>query len=171
MRQLAKLVTLQMLRAYKWAISPLFPPSCRYVPTCSEYCMEAVERYGVVRGALMGCARILRCHPFARGGYDPVVRDSEGHSFRGCGKSDSSTRVLPQRVNSPRKNRQEQQEQSSGARASIDFARPTAPIELVPFPVTRESAFFQRPVKAWLTLHNLRRGLEPRPFKSVGTET
>jgi len=171
MRQLAKLVTLQMLRAYKWAISPLFPPSCRYVPTCSEYCMEAVERYGVVRGALMGIARILRCHPFARGGYDPVVRDSEGHSFRGCEKSDSSAPVLPEHVNRPRKNWQEPQQQTSGAKARVDLARPMARVELVPFPVMCESAFFQRPVKARLTLHNLRRGFKPRPFQSVGTET
>ena len=58
MRQFAKLVTLQVLRAYKWAISPLFPPSCRYVPTCSEYAMEAVERYGAVRGMLMALIRL-----------------------------------------------------------------------------------------------------------------
>jgi uncharacterized protein len=72
MRYLVQRVVLQMLRAYKWAISPLFPPACRYVPTCSEYAMEAVERYGVFRGGLMALARLLRCHPFARGGYDPV---------------------------------------------------------------------------------------------------
>lgn len=81
MRQLAKLVTLEMLRAYKWAISPLFPPSCRYVPTCSEYAMEAVERYGAVRGVLMALWRVLRCHPFARGGYDPVVKLSKSPPF------------------------------------------------------------------------------------------
>jgi len=74
MREVGKLVTLGMLRAYKWAISPLFPPSCRYVPSCSEYAMEAVERYGAVRGVLMGFGRVLRCHPFVRGGYDPVVK-------------------------------------------------------------------------------------------------
>lgn len=78
MRQLAKLVTLQLLRAYKWAISPLFPPSCRYVPTCSEYAMEAVERFGVLRGGFMAMARLLRCHPLAGGGYDPVVRHAHG---------------------------------------------------------------------------------------------
>ena len=78
MRQLAKLLTLEMLRAYKWAISPLFPPSCRYVPTCSEYAMEAVERYGAVRGLLMASIRLLRCHPFARGGYDPVMKHAPG---------------------------------------------------------------------------------------------
>jgi uncharacterized protein len=77
MRKFAKLVTLQMLRGYKWAISPLFPPSCRYVPTCSEYAMEAVERYGALRGLLMALWRVLRCHPFARGGYDPVVKLSK----------------------------------------------------------------------------------------------
>jgi len=74
MRQFAKLVTLRLLRAYKWAISPMFPPSCRYVPTCSEYAMEAVERYGALRGGLMALVRLLRCHPLARGGYDPVVK-------------------------------------------------------------------------------------------------
>jgi uncharacterized protein len=74
MRQLPKLVALQLLRAYKWAISPLFPPSCRYVPTCSEYAMEAVERYGALRGGMMAALRLLRCHPFAKGGHDPVVR-------------------------------------------------------------------------------------------------
>ena len=74
----AKVVTLQLLRAYKWALSPLFPPACRYVPTCSEYAMEAVERYGALRGGAMAFARILRCHPFARSGYDPVVKRATG---------------------------------------------------------------------------------------------
>ena len=73
MRQFAKFVVLGLLRAYKWAISPMFPPSCRYVPTCSEYAMEAVERYGALRGGLMAVWRLLRCHPFAHGGYDPVA--------------------------------------------------------------------------------------------------
>ena len=74
MSQVSKFVALQSLRAYKWAISPMFPPACRYVPTCSEYAMEAVERYGALRGGLLAVARLLRCHPFARGGYDPVVK-------------------------------------------------------------------------------------------------
>ena len=78
MSQFAKFVTLQLLRAYKWAISPMFPTACRYVPTCSEYALEAIERYGAVRGGWMACARILRCHPFAGSGYDPVVRHSTG---------------------------------------------------------------------------------------------
>jgi putative membrane protein insertion efficiency factor len=77
MSQFAKFVVLQLLRAYKWAISPMFPPACRYVPTCSEYAEEAVERFGVLRGSFMALARLLRCHPFVCGGYDPVVQRSE----------------------------------------------------------------------------------------------
>jgi putative membrane protein insertion efficiency factor len=74
MRQIGKLVVLGLLRGYKFAISPMVPPACRFVPTCSEYAMEAVERYGAVRGGLMALGRVLRCHPLARGGYDPVVK-------------------------------------------------------------------------------------------------
>jgi putative membrane protein insertion efficiency factor len=74
MRQFAKLITLRVLRAYQWAISPLFPPACRYVPTCSEYAMEAVERYGPLRGGWITLGRILRCHPLGGSGYDPVVK-------------------------------------------------------------------------------------------------
>lgn len=74
MTQVAKFVALQLLRAYKWAISPLLPCSCRYVPTCSEFAMEAVERYGALRGGWMALARILRCHPLGGSGYDPVVK-------------------------------------------------------------------------------------------------
>lgn len=78
----AQFVTLQLLRAYKWAISPMFRPACRYVPTCSEYAMEAVERYGALRGGWMALGRLLRCHPLARAGYDPVVRRrTEGHAL------------------------------------------------------------------------------------------
>lgn len=62
-----------LLRAYKWAISPMLRPACRYVPTCSEYAMEAVERYGAVHGGMKAVWRLLRCHPFAKGGFDPVV--------------------------------------------------------------------------------------------------
>ncbi len=61
-----------LLRGYKRYISPLLPPSCRFVPTCSVYTIEAIQKYGVVRGGLMGGMRLLRCHPFCKGGYDPV---------------------------------------------------------------------------------------------------
>jgi uncharacterized protein len=75
MRQIARNVAVQMLRGYKWAISPMFLPACRYVPTCSEYAMEAIDRFGVVRGGMMALWRLLRCHPFVKGGYDPVRQD------------------------------------------------------------------------------------------------
>lgn len=68
-----KAAALALLRTYKRFLSPLLPPACRYVPSCSEYAEEAVERYGVLRGGLMALWRLLRCHPFARGGHDPVV--------------------------------------------------------------------------------------------------
>jgi putative membrane protein insertion efficiency factor len=67
-----KTLTLWLIATYKRWISPLLPPSCRYVPTCSEYAMEAIDRFGILRGGLKAVWRILRCHPFAKGGYDPV---------------------------------------------------------------------------------------------------
>jgi putative membrane protein insertion efficiency factor len=73
MNQILKTVVLFLLRAYKWAVSPMFLPACRYVPTCSEYAVEAVDRYGVARGGLMAIWRVLRCHPLAKGGLDLVV--------------------------------------------------------------------------------------------------
>jgi len=71
-----KSLALRLLRVYKRWISPAFPPACRYVPTCSEYALEAVERYGVVRGGVMAAWRVLQCHPLAKGGLDPVVKDT-----------------------------------------------------------------------------------------------
>lgn len=62
-----------MLRFYKRYISPLLIPACRFTPTCSEYMMEAVSKYGAVKGLWMGTKRILRCNPFCKGGYDPVT--------------------------------------------------------------------------------------------------
>jgi uncharacterized protein len=66
-------VVLLLLRGYKWAISPMLRPACRFVPTCSEYAMEAVERHGALNGGVKAIWRLLRCHPFAKGGFDPVV--------------------------------------------------------------------------------------------------
>ncbi|WGN89495.1 membrane protein insertion efficiency factor YidD [Ligilactobacillus faecis] len=71
MKFLRNLVILPV-KFYQKAISPLFPPSCRYYPTCSTYMIQAVEKHGAVLGLLMGSARILRCNPFVRGGHDPV---------------------------------------------------------------------------------------------------
>lgn len=61
-----------LVRGYQVAIGPLLPASCRYYPSCSAYMIEALERHGAIRGGLMGVRRILRCHPFHVGGYDPV---------------------------------------------------------------------------------------------------
>jgi len=63
---------LAALRGYKRHVSPLLPPACRYTPTCSEYAVEAVERYGVLKGTVLALKRLLSCNPFSRGGYDPV---------------------------------------------------------------------------------------------------
>lgn len=67
-----KFLTIYILRGYKLLISPMLPPSCRFVPTCSEYAADAISKYGFLKGSLLSIKRILRCHPFAAGGYDPV---------------------------------------------------------------------------------------------------
>ncbi|MGW8160310.1 membrane protein insertion efficiency factor YidD [Desulfoprunum sp.] len=61
-----------LVRGYQYLISPLFPPCCRFTPTCSAYAIQAIEKYGVFRGSFLSLRRILRCHPFSAGGYDPV---------------------------------------------------------------------------------------------------
>jgi putative membrane protein insertion efficiency factor len=61
-----------LIAVYQHLLSPLFPPSCRFVPSCSQYAKEAIERYGVIKGSYLAGRRILRCHPFHAGGYDPV---------------------------------------------------------------------------------------------------
>lgn len=65
-------VMIAALKMYKRFISPLLPSACRYYPTCSVYTMDAIEKYGPLRGVWMGTKRIARCHPFHKGGYDPV---------------------------------------------------------------------------------------------------
>jgi putative membrane protein insertion efficiency factor len=60
------------LRLYKHFVSPLLPSACRFSPTCSEYMMEAVDKYGVLQGVWLGLRRLLRCHPLHAGGFDPV---------------------------------------------------------------------------------------------------
>ena len=61
-----------LIRAYQLAVSPLFPPSCRFIPSCSEYAREALMTHGLVKGTLLGAWRLLRCHPLCAGGLDPV---------------------------------------------------------------------------------------------------
>jgi len=61
-----------IVRIYQTLISPLFPPSCRYYPTCSSYMIDALKKHGPILGLIMGISRILRCNPFIRGGVDPV---------------------------------------------------------------------------------------------------
>ncbi|MDY2628878.1 MAG: membrane protein insertion efficiency factor YidD [Lachnospiraceae bacterium] len=61
-----------LIRLYRSYISPMKAPCCRYVPTCSQYAIIAIERYGVIKGGALAVWRILRCNPFAKGGYDPV---------------------------------------------------------------------------------------------------
>ncbi len=67
-----KRLFLRLLRFYQRQISPLSPPRCRFIPTCSEYAVQAVEKYGAARGAFLAAKRLMRCHPFHKGGYDPV---------------------------------------------------------------------------------------------------
>ncbi|HEY9705374.1 MAG TPA: membrane protein insertion efficiency factor YidD [Allocoleopsis sp.] len=66
-----------LIRGYQMFISPIFPPSCRFQPTCSHYTLESIERFGVIRGGWLGVNRILRCHPFHPGGYDPVPKKED----------------------------------------------------------------------------------------------
>ena len=67
-----KLAVLTCIRAYQAFVSPLLPTSCRYLPSCSNYSHDAVNRYGVMRGAWLGAKRLARCHPLGGRGYDPV---------------------------------------------------------------------------------------------------
>ena len=76
-----KYLLLLLLRGYKRFVSPMLGQRCRFHPSCSTYTMEAIERFGVMRGGWLGVRRIGRCHPFHPGGYDPVPDDKpcEGH--------------------------------------------------------------------------------------------
>ncbi|HET7265157.1 MAG TPA: membrane protein insertion efficiency factor YidD [bacterium] len=71
-RDVGRVVGVGVIRGYQRWISRFLPPSCRFTPSCSEYALEAIERYGIARGSCLALLRILRCHPFHPGGYDPV---------------------------------------------------------------------------------------------------
>jgi uncharacterized protein len=68
------------IRGYQLGISPMLGPRCRFYPTCSCYALTAIERYGIGRGCWLGLRRLLRCHPFAPGGYDPVPDPRRTHA-------------------------------------------------------------------------------------------
>ena len=68
MKQLA----IAVIQLYRFCLSPFFPPSCRFHPTCSQYALESFEKHGFFRGLWLAMGRVARCHPFARPGYDPV---------------------------------------------------------------------------------------------------
>ena len=63
---------ISLIKFYRKKISPLSPPKCKYIPTCSQYALDAIEKYGVLKGTLLAIWRILRCNPFSKGGFDPV---------------------------------------------------------------------------------------------------
>jgi len=67
-----KLLIIGIIKFYQMFVSPLKGPTCRFYPTCSQYSIQAVEKYGVPKGVLLAIKRILKCHPFHPGGYDPV---------------------------------------------------------------------------------------------------
>ena len=71
-KDIMKRALLAIIRFYRKNISPMSQPQCRYMPTCSRYAMEAIEKYGARRGGWLALRRIFRCHPFRKGGYDPV---------------------------------------------------------------------------------------------------
>ena len=66
---------IKFIKTYKYIISPLIGPSCRYLPTCSDYCIEALKTYGLLKGLLLSLKRILSCNPWGSGGFDPVKKE------------------------------------------------------------------------------------------------
>ena len=72
MTKILKKIIIALIRFYQLALSPLKQPTCRFSPTCSQYSIEAIERFGVIKGTYLSVRRILKCHPFHEGGYDPV---------------------------------------------------------------------------------------------------
>ncbi len=72
MNGLIKIILIWLIKLYQRVISPILPKSCRFYPTCSQYAIQAIEKYGVLTGVWMGIKRVMKCHPFHPGGYDPL---------------------------------------------------------------------------------------------------
>lgn len=72
LRSAPKRLLLWLVRFYRRSISPMHQPCCRFIPTCSQYALEAIEKYGAIKGGILALRRILRCNPLCKGGYDPV---------------------------------------------------------------------------------------------------
>ncbi|MDR1775312.1 MAG: membrane protein insertion efficiency factor YidD [Actinomycetes bacterium] len=70
--RIPRLIPILLIRGYQQVLSPLFPQTCRFIPSCSQYAVIALERYGVIKGGWLATRRVLRCHPFNPGGFDPV---------------------------------------------------------------------------------------------------
>lgn len=75
---ISRSVLIILIRLYQYVISPILPNSCRYLPSCSEYAVEAMRRHGCVKGVVLTAYRISRCHPWGGHGFDPVMRSSSG---------------------------------------------------------------------------------------------
>lgn len=75
-----KTILMQLIKLYQKFISPMTPPSCRFYPTCSHYGLEAVDKHGAIKGTWLGILRISKCHPFHKGGFDPVPEKKEKDS-------------------------------------------------------------------------------------------
>jgi len=70
--QLLAIPLIVLIKIYQMLVSPLFPPTCRFSPTCSHYTLEALKKYGILKGVWLGIRRLIRCHPWGGSGYDPV---------------------------------------------------------------------------------------------------
>jgi uncharacterized protein len=84
-----KVLLIGLIRAYRTLISPLYLPVCRFQPTCSQYAIDAIAQHGVVKGTRLALQRVLRCHPFHPGGYDPVPPPIHNHCSSPLKQSDA----------------------------------------------------------------------------------
>tara|TARA_B100000902_G_scaffold384551_1_gene424855 strand:+ start:516 stop:755 length:240 start_codon:yes stop_codon:yes gene_type:complete len=71
-------IIIKFIKGYKFLISPLLGDTCKYLPTCSEYSIEALKQFGLIKGVFMSIKRILSCHPWGKGGFDPVKKEIRG---------------------------------------------------------------------------------------------